>query len=146
MGRVQVPPSLAQFGEPVLMGRTLQEIMTAEKCTQLFEQKMTVAQEQLADAAQRRQLGHAVQRQSAPARFEAGTGNIAAAVGLGAALDWLTRLGLENVAAWERELLAKPAMQLSAAPVQDALDDHIYFSKEAATGGRSFGGGGCGCN
>jgi len=26
------------------------------------------------------------------------------------------------------------------------LDDHIYFSKEASTGGQGVGGGGCGCN
>jgi Domain of unknown function (DUF4266) len=51
-----------------------------------------------------------------------------------------------GVPPWERDLLAKPGMQLSTSPVIDALDDHIHFSKEAATGGRSFGGGGCGCN
>lgn len=43
--------------------------------------------------------------QPAPARFEAGTGNIADAVGLGAALDYLTRIGIENVARYEHELL-----------------------------------------
>ena len=47
---------------------------------------------------------------------------------------------------WERDVLARASMQLSVSPVIDAIDDHIYFSKEAATGGRSFGGGGCGCN
>lgn len=51
-----------------------------------------------------------------------------------------------GVQPWERDLLAKPAMQLSVSPLIDAIDDHIHFSKEAATGGRSFGGGGCGCN
>jgi hypothetical protein len=51
-----------------------------------------------------------------------------------------------GVQPWERDLLAKPSMQLSVSPLLDAIDDHIYFSKEAATGGRSFGGGGCGCN
>jgi hypothetical protein len=30
--------------------------------------------------------------------------------------------------------------------LDDAIDDHMYFSKEASSGGRSFGGGGCGCN
>jgi len=40
-----------------------------------------------------------------PARFEAGTGNIADAVGLGAALDYLGHIGLENVARYEHELL-----------------------------------------
>ena len=43
--------------------------------------------------------------QPAPMRFEAGTGNIADAVGLGAALDYLTGVGLENVARHEHELL-----------------------------------------
>lgn len=43
--------------------------------------------------------------QGVPARFEAGTGNIADAVGLGAALDYVQRLGLENIARYEHELL-----------------------------------------
>jgi cysteine desulfurase/selenocysteine lyase len=43
--------------------------------------------------------------QPAPAKFEAGTGNIADAVGLGAALQYLSRLGIENVARYEHELL-----------------------------------------
>jgi Domain of unknown function (DUF4266) len=51
-----------------------------------------------------------------------------------------------GVKPWQREILAKPAMALNAYPVDAAIDDHIYFSKEAASGGRSFGGGGCGCN
>jgi cysteine desulfurase/selenocysteine lyase len=41
----------------------------------------------------------------APAKFEAGTPNIADAVGLGAALDYVSRLGLSNIAAYEHELL-----------------------------------------
>lgn len=51
-----------------------------------------------------------------------------------------------TVQPWERDVLARPSMQLSTSPVIDGIDDHTYFSKEAATGGRSFGGGGCGCN
>jgi len=47
---------------------------------------------------------------------------------------------------WERDLLARPGMQLVSDPVEAALEDHIYFSKEASAGGRGFGGGGCGCN
>lgn len=50
-----------------------------------------------------------------------------------------------GVKPWERDLLAKESMALSHA-VDNALDDHIYFSKEASSGGKSFGGGGCGCN
>ena len=51
-----------------------------------------------------------------------------------------------GVKPWERDVLALPAMQLDAAAVDLGLDDHIYFSKEASSGGRAFGGGGCGCN
>ena len=43
---------------------------------------------------------------SAPGKFEAGTPNIAGAIGLGAAVDYLQGLGMENVAAWEARLLA----------------------------------------
>jgi len=43
--------------------------------------------------------------QGLPARFEAGTGNIADAVGLGTALDYLERVGIENVARYEHALL-----------------------------------------
>ncbi len=54
--------------------------------------------------------------------------------------------GQLGVRPWERDLLGKPGMQLDPSPVASAIDDHVYFSKEAATGGRAFGGGGCGCN
>ena len=54
--------------------------------------------------------------QPAPARFEAGTGNIADAVGLGAALDWLTRVGLENVTRYEHELLIYGTERLLTVP------------------------------
>ena len=42
----------------------------------------------------------------APGKFEAGTPNIADAIGLGAAIDYLQSLGMQNVAAWEAQLLA----------------------------------------
>ena len=51
-----------------------------------------------------------------------------------------------GVKPWEREVLARDDMQLDANPLDTALDDHIYFSKEGTSGGRGFGGGGCGCN
>jgi cysteine desulfurase / selenocysteine lyase len=47
-----------------------------------------------------------------PARFEAGTGNIADAVALGTALDWLTGVGLETVAQYEHQLLEYATEQL----------------------------------
>lgn len=54
--------------------------------------------------------------QPPPARFEAGTGNIADAVGLGAALDWLTRVGIEQVERYEHELLVYGTEQLRTVP------------------------------
>ena len=47
---------------------------------------------------------------------------------------------------WEKDLMARPEMQLNAHAPRTAADDHIYFSKEASSGGRGFAGGGCGCN
>lgn len=47
---------------------------------------------------------------------------------------------------WQRGTLARADMQVESDAVQAGLDDHIYFSKEASSGGRGFGGGGCGCN
>jgi cysteine desulfurase/selenocysteine lyase len=44
--------------------------------------------------------------QPAPAKFEAGTGNIADAVGLGAALEYVQRIGIQNIAVYEHDLLA----------------------------------------
>jgi len=43
--------------------------------------------------------------QTAPGRFEAGTGNIADAFGLGAALDYVDQVGMEGISAYEHELL-----------------------------------------
>ncbi len=54
-----------------------------------------------------------------------------------------TSLGVDP---WDRDILAKDEMQLVVDPIEVATDDHIYFSKEASSGGRGFGGGGCGCN
>ncbi len=51
-----------------------------------------------------------------------------------------------GVEPWERDVLAKDEMQLVTDPIEATTDDHIYFSKEASSGGRGFGGGGCGCN
>ena len=51
-----------------------------------------------------------------PDRFEAGTPNIADAIGLGAAVDYLQALGLEKIAAHEHELLVYAPEQVSAIP------------------------------
>lgn len=47
---------------------------------------------------------------------------------------------------WEKGQLARPEMQFDADPMSARLSDHIYTSKEAASGGYGVGGGGCGCN
>ncbi len=54
--------------------------------------------------------------QAAPARFEAGTGNIADAVGLGAALDYVEKIGIENIARHEHDLLAYATPRLKEIP------------------------------
>jgi hypothetical protein len=62
---------------------------------------------------------------------------------LAAMVSGCSSMGVEP---WERDVLAKEEMQLTTDPVEAGIDDHIYFSKEASSGGRGFGGGGCGCN
>jgi hypothetical protein len=66
---------------------------------------------------------------------------VAALAGLGSALS-----ACAGVEPWERDILARPDMQIVSDPLEAASDDHIYFSKEASSGGQGFGGGGCGCN
>ncbi|WP_083953660.1 family 2A encapsulin nanocompartment cargo protein cysteine desulfurase [Thauera butanivorans] len=51
-----------------------------------------------------------------PTRFEAGTGNIADAVGLGAAIDYVERIGMENIARYEHDLLAYATHGLLTVP------------------------------
>lgn len=53
---------------------------------------------------------------------------------------------LTRVKPWERATLAGYAMRADRDPLQNALAEHIYFSREATTGGRGVGGSGCGCN
>ncbi len=66
---------------------------------------------------------------------------LVAMVGLG--LGGCTHLGAQP---WERDVLARKSMQLNTEPSITGFHEHIYFSKEGAAGGRSFDGGGCGCN
>jgi cysteine desulfurase/selenocysteine lyase len=51
-----------------------------------------------------------------PYKFEAGTPDIAGAIGLGAAIDYVESLGMERIAAWEHELLDYATRRLSAVP------------------------------
>jgi hypothetical protein len=50
------------------------------------------------------------------------------------------------VQAWERGYLAKREMAWEPDGLESALDKHVFFSKEASSGGNSAAGGGCGCN
>ncbi|GAB4062744.1 family 2A encapsulin nanocompartment cargo protein cysteine desulfurase [Uliginosibacterium sediminicola] len=54
--------------------------------------------------------------QGPPNRFEAGTGNIADAVGLGAALDYVDRIGIDNIGKYEHDLLAYATQGLLTIP------------------------------
>jgi hypothetical protein len=47
---------------------------------------------------------------------------------------------------WEKGNLAKPEMSMGVDPLDQRFTQHIYGSKEAASGGYGVGGGGCGCN
>ena len=58
----------------------------------------------------------------------------------------MTLSACESVPVWERGTLAKPEMAWSADSLEGQLLDHVYFSKEAASGGGKAAGGGCGCN
>lgn len=54
--------------------------------------------------------------------------------------------GCASVEPWERGDLAKPYMALDPHPVQSAMRAHTFNSREAASGGDTAVGGGCGCN
>ncbi len=54
--------------------------------------------------------------QDPPNRFEAGTGNIADAVGLGAAIDYVQRIGMDRIARYEHDLLAYGTQRLQTIP------------------------------
>jgi cysteine desulfurase/selenocysteine lyase len=54
--------------------------------------------------------------QPPPGRFEAGTGNIADAVGLGAAIDYLEHIGMPNIARYEHELLVYATQEMLRVP------------------------------
>lgn len=54
--------------------------------------------------------------------------------------------GCAHVNPWERGHLADRTMSADRDPLETAMAEHMWFSREAATGGRGVGGGGCGCN
>jgi hypothetical protein len=66
-----------------------------------------------------------------------------AAVG---ALSGCATTNAVRVKPWERGLLADPTMDPNRDPLATEMIEHVYFSREAAAGGRGVGGAGCGCN
>jgi len=57
-----------------------------------------------------------------------------------------TSTTLVRVKPWERGTLSDYSMRPDRDPLYTSMTEHIYFSREAATGGRGVGGSGCGCN
>lgn len=53
---------------------------------------------------------------------------------------------IQPVQPWEKGLLSRPEMTFEADRLESAFVEHVYFSKEASSGGSGVGGGGCGCN
>lgn len=52
----------------------------------------------------------------------------------------------QKVQPWQKGKLARRDMALDGDPLKRRFAAHVYFSKEAASGGQGVGGGGCGCN
>jgi hypothetical protein len=71
---------------------------------------------------------------------------VQALIVVGAALSCMACSSIEGPKAWEKGLLAKPEMTMESDALDARYTQHIYSSKEAATGGYGVGGGGCGCN
>lgn len=64
-------------------------------------------------------------------------------LGCAAALSGCSSLGVKP---WQRGTLARVDMRPGGSAMDDRIDNHIAFAKEASSGGQSFAGGGCGCN
>ena len=59
----------------------------------------------------------------------------------------LLATGCVNVQPWQRGALADPTMRPDRAPLAAEFAEHMWFSREAASGGgRGVSAGGCGCN
>jgi hypothetical protein len=54
--------------------------------------------------------------------------------------------GCTHVRPWDRDHLADYTMRPDRDPLTSAVNEHMWFSREATYGGRGVGGGGCGCN
>lgn len=68
------------------------------------------------------------------------------AAALAACLGLLAGCAMSPPQAWEKGNLAKSEMTMGGDPLDERYTQHIYSSKENASGGYGVGGGGCGCN
>ena len=57
-----------------------------------------------------------------------------------------SQTGCESVKPWQRKTLADYTMRGDRDPMGEGIKDHLFFSREMASGGKGVGGGGCGCN
>ncbi len=60
-------------------------------------------------------------------------------------VSWMLT-GCRAVQPWERGTLSDYTMRGDRDPIGEAQADHVFFSREMASGGKGVGGGGCGCN
>lgn len=67
-------------------------------------------------------------------------------LGAAALLSGCANTNLVRVKPWERATLASYEMRPDRDPLHTAMAEHVFFSRETATGGRGVGGSGCGCN
>ncbi len=67
-------------------------------------------------------------------------------IAVGAGFSGCAGANLVRVKPWERATLTDYAMRADRDPLATSMSEHIYFSRETATGGRGVGGSGCGCN
>jgi hypothetical protein len=81
-----------------------------------------------------------------PLRFRAWISPAIAPVAIALAASALAGCAMQPVQPWEKGDLAKPSMTFSTDPLEERFNQHIYSSKENASGGYGVGGGGCGCN
>ena len=51
-----------------------------------------------------------------------------------------------HVEAWQKERIAARHMRFDSTPLESTARQHMYTSREAASGGYGISGGGCGCN
>jgi len=77
--------------------------------------------------------------------FRRFSGLLLAALGV-AALGGCTSAKLVRVQPWERTTLSDYTLRPDRDPLATTMSEHVYFSRESASGGRGIGGSGCGCN